>query len=81
MLKGWESQNTLRSAWNKRVSEMMRMTQAYIILRGLRGNTGIQDASYKKVHKDSRLMIGGGSNGRGVIRYDYPGDLFLTRFL
>jgi len=65
--------------WIEKSSEMFRAVQAYIIARGISGNTGIERANHKVPHHDENLVLGanrnswsGGDNGRGPIRYDAP---------
>lgn len=65
--------------WIEKSSEMFRSVQAFIIARGIVGNTGIEKANFKAPHFDENLILGanrnnwnGGDTGRGVIRYDAP---------
>ena len=61
---------------------MFRSIQAYVIVRGLVGGTGIERGNYKIPHHDANLLIGGEftgdwggqtrDSGRGPIRYDKP---------
>jgi hypothetical protein len=60
-----------RQLFKGQLNELIRMSQAYIILRGIKGQTGIENSNYKMVLKDSRIRVGG-STGRGVLRLDYP---------
>ena len=60
-----------RQEFKGQLNELIRMSQAYIILRGIKGGTGIENSSYKTVLKDSRIRVGS-STGRGVVRLDYP---------
>ena len=60
-----------RERFNGQLNELIRMSQAYIILRGINGKTGIENSNYKTVLKDSRIKVGE-STGRGVLRLDYP---------
>lgn len=51
-----------------KLAELYKMIQAYIIVRGISGGTGIESARFKKVHSDSSL--GSLYTDRGVIRLE-----------
>jgi hypothetical protein len=57
--------------WNNRMNEILRHIQAYVVIRGLQGNTGIENASYKTILRDSAIDVTSYST-RGVIRLDMP---------
>ncbi len=52
----------------KQLSELYRMIQSYIVLKGIAGKTGIEFAHYKNVQSDSQLA--GLRTSRGVIRLE-----------
>lgn len=49
-----------------KVGEIHKNSQAYIVLKSIEGNAGIELSSYKSVQPDNNLL--GHSTGRGVIR-------------
>jgi len=60
-----------QAVWNRRMNEILRHIQAYIVIRGLKGNTGIENANYKSIHRDGLIDVTRATN-RGVIRLDQP---------
>lgn len=52
-----------------KLGEVEKNIQAYIVLKGIEGGSGIELSNYKDVHKDAEL-IGYHSTGRGVIRLE-----------
>lgn len=52
-----------------KLSEFYRTIQSYIVLNGIKGNSGIEFANYKKVQEEANL-IDLHYGGRGVIRPD-----------
>ena len=65
--------------WKQQVGEMYRHIQAYIIARGILGNTGIETSHYKSVLRDYDFMPDRAS-GRGVIRVDTPGRFVADHY-
>lgn len=65
--------------WKQQVGEMYRHIQAYIIARGILGNTGIETSHFKSVLQDSEFMPDS-STGRGVIRVDMPGRFVADHY-
>lgn len=53
---------------NEKLAEVYRLIQAYIILRGVSGNTNIEFSSFKEVHTDE--AIASLKTTRGVIRLE-----------
>lgn len=53
-----------------KLSELYRMIQSYIVLKGIAGKTGIEFANYKSIHSDS--TIESLRAGRGAIRLEGP---------
>lgn len=57
----------------EKVGEIHKNNQAYIVLKGIEGNAGIEMSNYKAVHHDETLVSGQWSEhstGRGVIRLE-----------
>jgi hypothetical protein len=52
----------------KKLAELYKAIQAFIVLRGIQGKTGIESASYKLVHSDKELATL--KTQRGVIRLE-----------
>lgn len=53
-----------------RVNEIHKNNQAYIVLRAIEGDAGIQYSNYKDVHAQSAFGNNRHSTGRGVIRLE-----------
>ncbi|MBT6325324.1 MAG: hypothetical protein HOJ35_05105, partial [Bdellovibrionales bacterium] len=65
--------DTQKAEWHNKMNDLMRNVQAYIVVRGILGNTGIENSQHKKIHIDSNLNLFNSrrsENGRGVIRFD-----------
>ncbi len=56
------------------LSELYRMIQSYIVLKGIAGKTGIEFANYKSIHDDNTISNVNPSSwhNRGVIRIEGP---------
>jgi len=54
----------------KKLAEMYRMIQTYIVMKGIQGNTGIEFANYKKIQDDAALATLDKRYDRGVIRVE-----------
>jgi hypothetical protein len=54
----------------KKLAEMYRMIQTYIVMKGLQGNTGIEFANYKKIQDDAAMASLDKRYDRGVIRVE-----------
>ncbi|EQC51334.1 amidoligase family protein [Bacteriovorax sp. DB6_IX] len=54
----------------KKLAEMYRMIQTYIVIKGIQGNTGIEFANYKKIQDDAALASLDRRYERGVIRVE-----------
>jgi hypothetical protein len=61
-----------RTQWNQGVNEVLRNVQAYIVARGILGQTGIETANNKFPLQDGSFDITD-STTRGILRIDQPG--------
>ncbi len=52
----------------KKIKEVYRNIQSYIVLQGIAGRAGIEFSSYKRVHTDRTWAGNGHDTSRGVIR-------------
>ncbi|MFM8314547.1 MAG: amidoligase family protein, partial [Deltaproteobacteria bacterium] len=54
----------------KQLGELYKNIQAYIVLKGILGQTGIETSNHKSIIQDQSLTNDGHSSGRGVIRLE-----------
>lgn len=54
----------------EKLGEMYKMNQAYTVLRGIAGRSGIENSNYKQVQTQAHLGNGKHDTGRGVLRLE-----------